>query len=51
MSDTLHLSFVNSDSDMRLDFGARQYYDNDNSQRRPGDFGWKLRGARQISRE
>jgi hypothetical protein len=30
---------------------GRQYYDNDNSQYKPRDFGWKLRGARRISRE
>jgi hypothetical protein len=30
---------------------GRQHYDNDNSQCRPRDFGWKLRGARRISRE
>jgi hypothetical protein len=29
----------------------RQHYDNDNSQCKPRDFGWKLRGARRISRE
>jgi hypothetical protein len=30
---------------------ARQHYDNDNSQWKPRDFGWKVRGARRISRE
>jgi hypothetical protein len=30
---------------------GRQHYDNDNSQYKPRDFGWKLRGARRISRE
>jgi hypothetical protein len=30
---------------------GRQHYDNDNSQCKPLDFGWKLRGARRISRE
>jgi hypothetical protein len=29
----------------------RQNYDNDNSQCMTRDFGWKLRGARRISRE
>jgi hypothetical protein len=28
-----------------------QHYDNDNSQCKPRDFGWKLRGARRILRE
>jgi hypothetical protein len=30
---------------------GRQHYDNDNSQCKPRDFGWKLRGARRNSRE
>jgi hypothetical protein len=30
---------------------GRQHYDNDNSQCKPRDFGWKLQGARRISRE
>jgi hypothetical protein len=30
---------------------GRQHYDNDNSQCKPCDFCWKLRGARRISRE